>query len=79
MPVQSPLTSFGRYVFCSAPEPRSSIASIAPRVSIGHSANDTLAPFHISSTSAETSRGKPWPPCSGSQESAFQPPAVNCL
>ena len=41
---------------------------MAPRVSIGQSANETFAAFHISSTSAETRRGTPWPPYSGSHE-----------
>ena len=77
VPVHSPETSFGRYARLSASEPSSSRASMAPRVSMGQSAKETLAPFHISSTSAETRRGTPWPPNSGGQDRAFQPPSTN--
>ena len=49
---------------------------MAPWVSIGQRVKETLAPFQISSTSAETSRGAPWPPCATSQESAFHPASV---
>ena len=76
VPAHSPLTSLGRYVAFCASEPESSRASMAPCVSMGQRVKETLAPFQISSTSAETSRGAPWPPCSGSEPSPFQPTSV---
>ena len=74
--VLSPLTIFGKYIARCDSVPRSSSASIAPRVSMGQSANATLAPFHISSMSAESARGKFCPPNSAGQDSAFQPSAA---
>ena len=77
MPAHSPLISLGRYVAFCASDPESSRASMAPCVSMGQRVKETLAPFQISSTSAETRRGAPWPPCSGLEPSPIQPPSVN--
>jgi hypothetical protein len=77
VPVHSPLTIFGRYVFFNASDPFISIASIAPPVSIGHSSNAMLAAFHISSIAAATRCGMPWPPYSEDLARPFQPSSQN--
>ena len=59
VPVHSPATIFGRYACFSASEPLSSIASIAPAVSIGQSSKAMFDAFHISSTAAATRCGMP--------------------
>ena len=77
VPVHSPDTIFGRYVrFCRS-EPLRWIASIAPRVSMGQSAKAMFAPFHISSISEDSTRGRSWPPYSRGQASAPHPPPTN--
>jgi hypothetical protein len=48
VPVHLPDTMLGRYIAFCASVPASSSASMAPRVSSGHSENDMLADFHIS-------------------------------
>ena len=50
-------------------------ASTAPWFSIGQSAKDMLADCHISCTAIASVQGSPWPPCSGSNGTLFQPPS----
>src|SRR5690242_5646833 len=79
VPVHVPCTIFGKYVFFSCGDPRSSSASTAPVVSSGHSENDRFADFHISITGVATSFGSACPPNSDGNCSAFQPPPMNAL
>src|SRR5436190_1544794 len=77
VPVHSPATIFGRYLRLSSSLPLSSIASIAPWVSIGHRSNAMFDACHISSTAAATSCGRPWPPNAGLFDRPFQPCSTN--
>src|SRR6187401_3038930 len=77
VPVHSPETIFGRYARFKASEPFSSIASMAPPVSIGHSSNAMFDAFQISSAAAATRCGIPCPPNVGFFARPFQPSSQN--
>ena len=74
----SGLTSFGSQVAFMASEPAMSRASMAPWVRVMTWEKERLADFHISLTATASRRGRPWPPWSGGQGRAIQPPSANC-
>jgi hypothetical protein len=76
VPVHSPDTSRGRNSDLSSGEPCAVKTSTALCVSNGQSANAMFAEFQISDTAVATSHGKSWPPNSGAEGTAFQPPAT---
>ena len=78
VPVHSPEIRRAAYLPLSSSLAAVSSASIAPSVSIGHSANDRLDACSISVQAVAISFGKPWPPCSTGWITPCQPPAVNC-
>lgn len=72
-PVHSPETSRGRTRrFCRSVPCRAS-ASMAPWVSMGQRPKAMLAAWTISNTASSIALERPWPPCSGSALSEFQP------
>ena len=73
MPLQRPLTMFGRYFARSSSVAWASIAVHAPWVSPGSRLRDMLAEVNISSMKKLRVSGRPCPPYSGLAETPSQP------
>ena len=76
VPVHSPEIMRGSQRCFSSSEPAVSSASIAPSVSIGHSAKLRLALLPISVQAAPIVFGRPWPPNAAGCCKPCQPPSV---
>ncbi len=78
MPSHSPDAIFGRYSAFCASLPCARIAVYAPCASDGYIVHAWFTAYFISEKAISIRCGSPWPPNSGSADTAGQPPSQYC-